>query len=102
MKQDIQNLLVHLRKKKQLIFWSEHNEQTTSKAARTGYRILNVWTDDVFDQLVTTSSTGKHSTLKQKTVTQQQRKAGDGQNVKLQKQSNRLLFVCQVLWCVAV
>jgi len=52
----------------------QHNEQTTSKAAGASNRLLNVWIDDVFDQLVTTSSTGKHSNLKQKTTAQQQRK----------------------------
>ena len=52
----------------------QRNEQTTSKAAGAGNRLLNVWIDDILDRLVTSSSTGKHSTLKQKTTTQQQRK----------------------------
>jgi len=50
------------------------NEQTTSKATRTGDRIFNVWIDDIYDRMVTAASTGKHSTLKQKTAAQQQRK----------------------------
>ena len=35
-----------------------------------------MWINDIHDRLVTTSSTGKHSTLKQKTAPQQQRKRG--------------------------
>ena len=52
------------------------NEQTTSKAAGASNRILNVWIDDIYDRMVIASSTGKHSTLKQKTAPQQQRKRG--------------------------
>lgn len=74
------------------------HEQRTSKATRTGDRILNVWIDDIYDRMVTAASIGKHSTLKTKDRPPTTTEKEGGQYVKIQEQSNRLLFVCQAFY----